>query len=483
MADVSGTISPAQASRLEASIRRYEAEIDSITRANASLRASIRSSASPLRLSRGSDLNFSSSRYEDPVRRKVESLEEYVETLEGRLRVYEASGEGNWHGTITRLREENVALREQVDSLLARLRNSDSASWESSRSLLETTIARLRTELRTETETNSKLRADYRTLEIRYERIAADYSSVTKARASESASFEQQEVVNRLRSELRLETEAHGKLKADYRALEGRYERLTAEYASLTKTKTSDSATYEDRIQTLETELRKYREERGELAERLKRVTREYKENEEDWKYRIELLEARNGSRNIRSEQLETGETRPGKNSQEERYRKRYENRHRRDLEEGKSEDREREEGRNSHDMKESPAEQRSKPDYEAEKLSKDPGNSSSKAYEPHSKPQKREKRPPSAKAYPSSKDKAERPGNESQTRLSELSPEQSQGDLGKSASAKSLSRSQKLKSKASSALKEAEMVYSCEACRRHPSPERFRRSSAKERK
>jgi len=413
----------------------------------------------------------------------VESLEEYVETLEGRLRAYEAAGEGNWHQTITRLRDENVTLREQVDSLLARLRSSDSTAWESSRSVLESTIAKLRAELRTEAETNSKLRTDFRTLEIRYERISADYSSMTKSRVTESASFEQQEIANRLRSELRLETETHSKLKADYRALEARYERLTAEYTSLTKTRASDSASYEDRIRTLETEGRKYREESGELAERLKRVMREYQENEEDWKYRIELLETRSGGRNIRSGQPGEGS---GKSLQEQRYRKRYENRHRRDVEEGKSGERERsteEEERNSRGAKDSPTDQRSKPEYDSERLPKEQQSSPPTASELHSKPHKREKRPPSAKANPPSKDRPARTGTDSQTRLSDLSPEQSQGDLGKSASAKSLSRSQKLKSKASPALREAETVYSCEICKRHHSPEHLRRSSTKERK
>lgn len=484
MADiVPGAISPAQASRLEASIRRYEAEIDSITRANASLRASIRSNASPLRLSRGSDLSLSSSRYEDPGRRKRETLEEYVETLEGRLRAYEAAEDSNMHQTITRLREDNISLRNQVDSLLTRLRatSSDTSTWESSRLILEDTITRLRSELRTETEMNSKLRADYRTLELRYERISTDYSSVAKARTMDAGVYELQETVTRLRSELRTETEGYSKLKADYRGLEARYERLTTEYASLTKTRATDSSTNEDRIRSLEAEVRRYREENGELTERLKRVTREYKENEEDLKYRLDLLEARSAGRDKHSPQQEPGDAyRRSNNPQEERFRKRYDERHRRDL-------MDQEEDLNSRKGQEELPGQKQRPgeDYEDQRRLKERDSSPPKQHEGHSKPHKREKRPPSAKAYHSpSKDAAAKAGNESQARLSDPSPDRSQGDsLAKSSSAKALSRSQKLKEKVSPSRKTEEMIYSCEACKRIPSPERSRHSSAKERK
>lgn len=472
MADIlPGTLSPGQANRLEASIRRYEAEIDNITRANASLRASIRSNASPLRLSRNSDLTFSSSRYEDTSRLRISSLEDYIQTLEARLKSYErnASDPTNYQMEITRLREENVSLRDQIESLLTRVRVM---GGDASRSMLEETITRLRMEITTLTEVNTQLRSEVKGWEIRYERVVAENAVMSKARIVGSSEAEMGE---RLRSELRSEREAHVKLRTDYRALEARYERLNTEYAELAKSKSGDQGTYQERIRSLEAEILRYKSENTELNDRLRHLQREYKDTEEDLRYRIDLLEARTGSKDLRFSTGASKET--DFKYREEKSRKGYEDRHRKDR--GKKE-------RNEEQVVIPSAKQGKTGEMEGEMgtkellLAPDEGNNPGNSRQ--MKEGKREKRPKSAKELGSGEGKGRRAEQE-------MEREEAGESLAKSGSVKSLSRSVKGKSKGSpegkdyEAHKSGETVYHCEHCRRHHSPDRHRRSSAKERK
>ena len=278
-------VSPSQASRIELAIRRYEEEIQNICKSNAQLRASmqtrpaafaqsypVRTEEAPLRYeSKAEELRLRPVVDVRPreslgevrkMQQRISSLEGYVDTLENKVRerpiVPEISGSD---AEVTALRkavalqrEENDVLKDQVERLSMmcreaeqrlRLASTDQTSWQQQKSDLEDTITELRSELR----------------HVSEERNHSD---------------------------------------TDLQSLKTRYQQLQAEYTSLIRTKGSDSAVVQERINGLEAELAHYKtlamqreEENVRLAERLRNYVQTSEEAQEELKYRIEMLETR----------------------------------------------------------------------------------------------------------------------------------------------------------------------------------------------
>jgi len=281
-------VSPSQASRIELAIRRYEEEIQNICKSNAQLRASFQTRPNSFAQSLPIRPEESLPRYEPraeelrlrPVgevrgrealaearktQQRIADLEDYVETLENKLRAKPIAQESVPSAELTALknavslqRDENDLLKDQVESLSQacreaeqrlRLVSTDQTSWQRHQSQVESTL-------------------------------------------------------NQLQADLQRTTEERNQAEEELQSLKSRYQQLQAEYATVMRTKGSDSAVVQGKIEGLEGELAHYRALAGQreqenirMAERLRAYVKDIQAHEEvqdELKYRLEMLETRN---------------------------------------------------------------------------------------------------------------------------------------------------------------------------------------------
>ena len=284
----SSVVSPSQASRIELAIRRYEEEIQNICKSNAQLRASIQTRPSALAQSLPA-------RSEEPLHRYEPRAEELRLRPVGEVRGREALFEAR------KTQQRNADLEDYVQTLESKLREKpifhDSVP-SAELTALKKTVSLQREENDLLKEQVESLSQACREAEQRLRLVSTDQSSWQRHQSQLEAT------INELQSELQRATEERNQAEAELQPLKSRYQQLQAEYASVMRTKGSDSAVLQEKIVGLEGELSHYKTLAGQreqdnvrMAERLRAYVKDIQAHEEvqdELKYRLEMLETRN---------------------------------------------------------------------------------------------------------------------------------------------------------------------------------------------
>ena len=196
----SSAASPEHISRVDQAIRRYEDEIQSICRNNAQLRASLQSKSSSQPRSDASDSFRYGSMDARKLQLRVQTLEDYVETLEQRLKGPPGSSKQEKEGkseeiqalrrTATALSEENEGLRKQVESLSAalkiaeqRLQHQPTEHSFSREPTLQETVAALKAELAKERQDKEKLEGQCSLLQSQSQQLEEQFEAMRNSQS------------------------------------------------------------------------------------------------------------------------------------------------------------------------------------------------------------------------------------------------------------------------------------------------------------
>ena len=206
--------SPTQASRIEKAIRRYEEEIQTICRSGAQLRASYQTKST----SNPSDLPREDSDSMRKLLLRVQGLEDYVQTLEGKLRETAARRsfkpvetiEIDSQPSISHFLSENTQQRSEIESLRHALKQNDGKSTR-----LQAELAEVRGELALLTQENTRLANNYRNLEGRYRLLRDEYEGLSKSKESfvlPERAKELEEELEKYREQVRLRDQENARM-------------------------------------------------------------------------------------------------------------------------------------------------------------------------------------------------------------------------------------------------------------------------------
>lgn len=208
--NVSVGSSPTQASRIEKAIRRYEEEIQTICRSGAQVRASFQAKSTPI----ASDLPREDSDSMKKLQLRVQGLEDYVQTLEGKLRDNAVrrplrqveTAEIDSQPSFSHFLAENSQQRTEIESLRLALKQSEGKS-----ARFQAELAEKKEESVLLTQENTRLANNYRSLETRYRLLRDEYENLSKSKDSFSTKGLEEEV-EKYREQIRLRDEENARM-------------------------------------------------------------------------------------------------------------------------------------------------------------------------------------------------------------------------------------------------------------------------------
>lgn len=209
--NVSVGSSPTQASRIEKAIRRYEEEIQTICRSGAQVRASFQAKSTPI----PADLPREDSESMRKLQLRVQGLEDYVRTLEGKLRETALrrplrsveTGEMDSQPSIAHFLTENSQQRAEIEALRVALKQNEGKSTR-----LQADLEEMRGELSLLTQENTHLANNYRNLESRHRLLRDEYDNLSKSKESFSSLKGLEEEMEKYKEQIRLRDEENARM-------------------------------------------------------------------------------------------------------------------------------------------------------------------------------------------------------------------------------------------------------------------------------
>lgn len=213
--NLSSGSSPTQASRIEKAIKRYEEEIQAICRSGAQVRASFQAKSTTV----SSDQTKEEADSMRKLQLRLQGLEDYVRTLEGKVRDSSVSAKPNRGSdrletdvqpSLPLILAENSRFREEIESLRQDLKQSEKKSTR-----LEGDLNAIRSELATTNQENARLASNYRSLEARYRLLKEEYEELVK---SHEGSFLKEKVksledeIEKYREQIRLRDDENSRM-------------------------------------------------------------------------------------------------------------------------------------------------------------------------------------------------------------------------------------------------------------------------------